>query len=333
MREWIAAYMRDEGVDVQADDVLVVNGAKHGLELICRLLADEGDRVVVTAPTYFSAIPILRSFGLEFVEIPQDSEGLDVGELARRLRDRRQKRRPLPKFIYDVPDFHNPTGITMSRRRREALLDLAATHGVPIVEDSPYRKLRFEGTAEPSLRALDQHGLVFTLGTFSKLLAPGLRVGWISAERSTLARMAQLKSDGGTCPLTQRIIVEFCAGPALHQHIDRARAAYGAHRDAMVAALRLHLPDVEFSVPHGGYYLWLKFPVGSDTGVIVERAHAAGVSAISGDVFFANGEGSAERRRMAKRYMRLAYSHAEPREIQDGILRLARAYAQSPLPS
>ncbi len=329
MREWIAAYMRDDGVDVQPDDVLVVNGAKHGIELICRLFAEDGDCVVVTAPTYFSAIPILRSFGLEFLEIPQDEEGLDVEALRRRLRDRKQKGDALPKFLYDVPDFHNPTGITMSRRRREALLAISEAFRIPIIEDSPYRKLRFEGRTEPSLRALAENGnaTVFSLGTFSKLLAPGLRVGWISAAPTMLARMAQLKSDGGTCPLTQRIIVEFFADDGMERHLERARSTYAAHRDAMVAAMRRWLPEVEFSVPHGGYYLWLKFPTGADTNLVVDRAHAGGVSAIPGNVFFAaDGEGSAKRRGLPKRYIRLAYSHASPLEIDDGIARLAQAY-------
>ncbi len=329
MREWIAAYMRDDGVDVRSDDVLVVNGAKHGLELICRLLADEGDCVVVTAPTYFSAIPILRSFGLEFLEAAQDEEGMDVEELTRTLNDRKRRGQAPPKFIYDVPDFHNPTGLTMSRRRREALLDVASANGVPIVEDSPYRRLRFEGTREPSLRALARNGTVLSLGTFSKLLAPGLRVGWISAERGMLTRMARLKSDGGTCPLTQRIIVEFFSDGGLQRHLDRARAAYAAHRDAMVQAVRRQLADVEFTVPRGGYYLWLKFPIGADTDAIVERAHSAGVSAIAGSVFFAaDDESSAKRRGVPKRFMRLAYSHATPHEIEDGIERLARAYKE-----
>jgi 2-aminoadipate transaminase len=173
MREWIASYMAEEGARVGADDVLVVNGAKHGLELVCRALLDPGDAIVVTAPMYFTAIPLFRSFEPQFIEIGQDEEGLDTDELAEALARWRHEGRPAPKFIYNVPEFHNPTGLTMSRRRREALLDIARRYGTWVVEDSPYRAIRFEGTADPTLLALDRSASVIHVGTFSKLLAPG----------------------------------------------------------------------------------------------------------------------------------------------------------------
>jgi 2-aminoadipate transaminase len=327
LREWIAAYMRDDGVDVDVEDVMIVNGAKNGLDLICRLFAEEGDAVVVTAPMYFTAIPILRSFGLSFIEIPQDREGLDVKQLELRLQQRERDGLPPPKFIYDVTDFHNPTGITMSLDRRQALLRLAGDRSIPIVEDSPYRKLRFEGEAVPSLKALDRNGMVFAVGTFSKLIAPGLRIGWIGADRSMLRRIAQLKSDGGTCPLTQRIVLEFFKDDGLTQQLVRARTAYAAHRDHMVAALRRELPDVAFSAPHGGYYLWLKLPDGIDSGVLAHRAFEMGVSVIPGDAFFASNEpGSARSKGVPKHHLRLAYSYSTEQEIDEGVNRLSKAY-------
>ncbi|HTU69125.1 MAG TPA: PLP-dependent aminotransferase family protein [Candidatus Baltobacteraceae bacterium] len=324
MREWIAQYMRDDGAAVTAENVIVVNGAKHGLELICRLLVDDGDAVVVTGPTYFTAIPILRSFGLTFIEVPQDEEGLDVVMLAKRLAQRERDRLPAPKFIYDVPDFHNPSGITMSLRRRQALLALATSRSIPIVEDSPYRRLRFEGSSEPSLKSLDRSGIVFALGTFSKLIAPGLRIGWICAEADSIVRIAQLKSDGGTAPMTQRIIVEFFADGGLEPQIARARAAYGEHRDRMIEAVRRDLPSAVFTPPHGGYYLWLRFPDGIDTGVLAERAFEAGVSPIAGNAFFAADDPSSARAQgIPSHYMRLAYSNATPDRIDRGVKLLA----------
>lgn len=320
MREWIAAYMRTDGVDVSHDDVLVVNGAKNGIELMCRLLVDEGDAVVVTGPTYFSAIPIFRSFGVSFVEIPQDDEGLDVATLERHLNG--LSKDAAPKFIYDVPDFHNPTGITMTRRRREALVALAASRRIPIVEDSPYRALRFAGEPEPSLKSLDPQN-VFAVGTFSKLLAPGLRIGWISGPRAMLARLARLKSDGGTCPLTQRIAVEFLGG-GFQPLLDRARNAYKEHRDVMAAALRREIPDATFKVPMGGYYIWAKFPESVDTTELVERAWDQGVSLIAGPAFYATGT-SAERD-APNRFIRLAFSRRTPNEIEEGVRLLAAAY-------
>ncbi|MGI8772532.1 MAG: PLP-dependent aminotransferase family protein [Acidobacteriaceae bacterium] len=327
LREWISAYMQEDGADVSPDEVLVVNGAKHGLDLICRLLTDEGDFIVVTAPTYFTAIPIFRSYGLNFIEIGQDDEGLDVTALSERLSERRRQGLKPPKFIYDIPDFHNPTGANTSRRRREALIAVAAAAEIPIIEDSPYRKVRFEGDSEPSFKALDRDGIVFTLGTFSKLMAPGLRIGWISGAQAMLARMAQLKSDGGTCPLTQRIIVEFCKEGGLSPHLERVRKTYGSHRDHMEAALRRELPDVAFAEPQGGYYLWLRFPAETDTDVVAGRAREAGVAVIAGSKFFAGGEASYPKNQGSpKNYMRLAYSHAAPAEIDEGVRRLAASY-------
>ena len=327
MREWIAEYMRSDAVEAGPENVLVTNGAKQGLDLICRVLTDEGDAVVVTGPTYFTAIPIFRSFGLEFIEIPQDGEGFDVAVLEQRLAQRRAAGKRPPKFIYDVPDFHNPTGITMSLQRRRALLELAGTAGITVVEDSPYRRLRYEGASEPSLKALDRSGIVLALGTFSKLMAPGLRIGWVCGDPDLLTRMARLKSDGGTSPMTQRIILEFFRDGGLAPHLERARAAYKEHRDEMVAALRRDLPEATFTVPHGGYYLWLTFPEGVDTVALSERAYAAGVSVIAGNAFYAADDpSSAAARGIPKRHMRLAYSHATPEEITSGVKRLAAAF-------
>ena len=173
--------MAADGIAASRENVLVTNGAKHAIDLICRVLLDEGDAIVVTRPTYFTAIPIFRSYGVRFIEVGQDHDGLDVAELSRssRIRDRDGQR--APKFIYNVPDFHNPTGVTMSLERRKALIELASERGIHIIEDSPYRSVRFEGKSLPSLKALDPYDTVFYVGTFSKLMAPGLRVGWTIA--------------------------------------------------------------------------------------------------------------------------------------------------------
>jgi 2-aminoadipate transaminase len=321
LRAWIAEYMRDDGARVAPEEILVTNGAKHALELMCRLLLDEGDAVVVTAPTYFSAIPIIRSFGAEFLEVGQDDDGLDVAALAALLERRTRQGLALPRFIYNVPDFHNPTGITMSVERRRALIDLAVRHGIFIVEDSPYRRVRFEGDSLPSLKALDTDDVVVQLGTFSKLMAPGLRVGWAAAPVSLVARMAQLKTDAGSCPLTQRIILEFCAAGRLASHTLEVQDAYRSNRDRMVAALRAELPEVHMTIPLGGYYLWLTFPAGTDGDAVANRAGALGVTVIPGSKFFARTDAG-----HPTRYIRAAYSHATHHEIDEGVRRLAAAY-------
>ncbi|HEY2066570.1 MAG TPA: PLP-dependent aminotransferase family protein [Gemmatimonadaceae bacterium] len=321
LREWIAGYMRADGAAIAADEILVTNGAKHALELVCRLVVDEGDAVVVTAPTYFSAIPILRSFGVDFVEVPQDHLGLDVDALAAILDQRARDRKPRPKFIYNVPDFHNPTGVTMPLERRHALLEVARRHDVLVVEDSPYRKVRFEGASIPSLKSLDTDGRVLLLGTFSKLMAPGLRVGWVAAPAPLVARMAQLKTDAGSCPLTQRIILEFCtAAGRLDDHTARVQTAYRSNRNRMMAALARELPEITYARPSGGYYLWLTLAAGMDGDELARAANDAGVTIIAGSKFFARADAGHPRN-----HVRLAFSHAAHDEIDDGVRRLARA--------
>jgi 2-aminoadipate transaminase len=328
MREWIAGYMKENGVQASADNVLVVNGAKHGLDLISRLLLDEGDTVVVTSPTYFTCIPIFKTFGANFVEVSQDEHGILVDELEETLQRREREGLPTPKLIYNVPDYHNPAGVTMPRDRREAMVKVAEAHGMYIIEDSPYRRVRFEGEQEPMVKALDHDDTVFVLGTFSKLVAPGLRIGWIVTSKEMISRLAQLKSDLGSCPLTQRVILEFCRAGLLEKHTKRVQDTYRSHRDAMIAALRKELPEAAFVVPQGGYYLWLTLPKHIDADKLAERAMAEKVGIIPGSKFFAGNGPKAQG--APKNNIRLCYSHADPEEIQHAIHRLAKAVRSMP---
>jgi 2-aminoadipate transaminase len=209
----------------------------------------------------------------------------------------------------------------MSLERRRALIDLATRYQIFIIEDSPYRKVRFEGPSLPSLAALDEQDVVIQLGTFSKLMAPGLRVGWAAAPPAVVARMAQLKTDAGSCPLTQRIIVEFCAAGRLESHTTRVQDAYRANRDRMVTAMRQCLPEVTMAVPQGGYYLWLALPEGMDGDAVVARARALGVTVLAGSAFFARIDVP-----HPKNFVRAAFSHATHEEIDEGVRRLTAAY-------
>lgn len=321
LRARIVEMADADGIAASRENVLVTNGAKHAIDLICRVLLDEGDAIVVTRPTYFTAIPIFRSFGVQFIEVGQDRDGLDVAELAAVLARREREGHRQPKFIYNVPDFHNPTGVTMSLERRKALIQLASERGIHVVEDSPYRKVRFQGSSIPSLKALDVGDTVFYVGTFSKLMAPGLRVGWTIAAPDMIARMIQLKSDGGSCPLTQRIIAEFLGGDRLPSHIERVQSAYRQNRDAMVAALARELPDATFEIPEGGYYVWVTLPEDVDGDRLAEAASEKGVTVLPGSKFFANRDVA-----FRKNHLRIAYSHATPDDVVDGIGRLAAAY-------
>jgi len=323
LREWIAGAMNTDGANVTPGEIFVTNGAKQGIELVCRLLLDEGDPIVVTAPTYFTSIPIFKSFDADFIEVGQDDEGLNTDELAATLDRLTRDGRKVPKFVYNVPDFHNPTGVTMSRRRREALLELASRYGMYVVEDSPYRRVRFEGTSEPSLKALDRDKNVLHLGTFSKLLAPGIRIGWVAGSPDLLARMIQLKADGGSSPLVQRIIVEWCKAGNLAAHAENVQRTYRLHRDHMVAALRRDLPEVSMLVPEGGYYLWLTLPHGVDADELAKHAAEAGVTILAGSKFYARVDRGNDV--TPKKHVRLAYTHSSPEDIDEGIRRLAGA--------
>lgn len=324
LRGWLSELMNEDGCALTPDHVLIVNGAKHGLELICRLLLDEGDAVVVTAPTYFTAIPIFRSFGVNFIEVGQDKHGIDVAALETLLDARVKEGLAAPKLIYNVADFHNPTGATMSLERRQALIALAEARGIAVVEDTPYRRVRFEGETVPSLKALDRTGNVFHVGTFSKLVAPGLRIGWVAADPEIIARLIRLKSDGGSSPLVQRIIYEFGRSPAFAAHIERVQAVYRERRDRIVEAVRREIPAAEIAVPEGGYYVWLTLPSHVDGDVVTALAAEAKVNLIAGSTFFATpGAGNT---RAPRNHIRLSYSYATPEQIDEGVRRLAGAY-------
>ena len=328
LRNWLAEQMNEDGCALTADNILVVNGAKHGLELVCRLLLDEGDAIVVTAPTYFTAIPIFRSFGVEFIEVGQDDHGMDIAELAELLAVRRAGGLAAPKLIYNVTDFNNPTGATMDEARRRALIDLAAEADIALVEDTPYRRIRFEGDSAPMLKALDRTGTVFHLGTFSKLVAPGLRIGWVAADEKMIARLIQLKSDGGSSPLMQRILYEFGRSPAFADHVARARRVYGERRDHMIAAVRRELPEARVTAPEGGYYIWLTLPEQVDGDAFAARAATAGVNLIAGSKFFAGADARfPSNRPVPRNHVRLSYSYATPEQIDEGVRRLAAVYS------
>ena len=320
LREWIAGHLASEGIRVSADSILVCNGAKQGIELACKLFLDPGDAIVVTRPTYQSALGVFHGWEASFVEIGMDADGMLVDELAATLAERERRGLPAPKLLYDVPEFHNPTGVTLTRARREQLVELASRHGMVVLEDDPYRRIRFSGEPVPPIQSLDRHGCVIGLGTFAKLVAPGLRLGWVIARPEIVAQMAAMKADGGTCPFTQRMLIEYCRAGRLEPDIrDRVRT-YQAHRDVMARAVREHLPQATFRLPEGGYYLWLRLPDGVDSDELAARAERQGVQVLPASHFHATPG--------PRNYLRLAYSYASPSEIVEGVRRLAVALAQ-----
>jgi len=316
LRDAITTYMEQEGVACVRDNILIVNGAKQGLDLVARIFLEPGDGVIVSAPTYMSALSIFRNYGVDFIAIPQDDQGLDVEQLEAVLRMRQQSGKRAPKLLFDVPDFHNPSGITTSLPRRLAMVALARSYDFVIIEDNPYGKIRFEGAAVEPIKSLDDQGRVIFLGTASKILSPGLRLGWVVADAQIIAAMAAQKAEGGTSPYLQRILVELLQDGTLVHHIEQSKAQLRIKRDVMMAALARYLPDLTFRKPEGGYYLWLELPFGVNSDEVAISALEQGVVVYSGRV--------SDALQKEDSHLRLCYSYCTPLQIEEGIKRLSK---------
>lgn len=320
MREAIVDYVREDGVEIGIDNVLVTYGAKSALDLACRVYLEPGDRVIVANPSYMTGLMVMRTHGANFLCVDQDDEGLSADGLEFKLKRLEANGERQPKLLFDIPDFHNPTGITMSLERRKALIDLAKAYDFVILEDDPYRRIRFEGESVPPLKALDDANVVISLGTVSKILAPGLRVGWAVGDPGIMRRMAMQKADGGCNPMAQRIVVDLMRSNKMHHHIDEVTAEMRAHRDAMIEALAEHLPDAKLRTPKGGYFLWAGLPEGVDAERVAELGIRHGVEVSTGRICYAeDGPGN---------FLRMAYSFVSEQQIREGVAKLGAAYRQ-----
>ncbi|MGQ9586057.1 MAG: MocR-like pyridoxine biosynthesis transcription factor PdxR [Anaerolineae bacterium] len=257
LRELIADRLAHKGILAQPENVIVVSGSQQGLDLLTRLLAEPGDTVMCEAPTYFGALQAFQVQGLRVIGVPVDREGMDMGRVEALLARYR------PRFIYTQPNYQNPTGTTMSLERREKLLRLAQRYQVPILEDDPFGDLWFDQPPPPAVKALDRSGHVIYLSTFSKSLAPGLRIGWLTAPQPLvdlgilLKRVADLQPNTGG----QHLVVEFARRGWLDEILDQARPTYRRRCLTMDSALRKHLPDgAQWLRPAGGLFLWLELP-------------------------------------------------------------------------
>lgn len=318
LRDLIVSFVGADGVSCGRDNVMIVNGAKHGLDLICRAFLRPGDRVIVTAPSYMTALSILRTHQVEFLSIRQDDDGIVADDLETQLVNDQAEGRPLPKLLFDVPEFHNPTGVTTSLARRRQLVELANRFGFLIIEDDPYRRIRFEGEPVPPIKSLDARGVVIALGTASKIVAPGLRIGWAIAEPAIISRMASFKADGGTNPFSQRIFAELLRTNQIDGLVAKLVAELRLHRDAMISSLATALPEATVRKPPGGYFLWATFPTGTDVDLLSALAPAYGVRIYPGRLSYAG--------QPLLPAIRLCYSYEEPERIAEGISRLGRAY-------
>ena len=325
LREMIAQHIARYGILAKAENVLITSGSQQALDLIGKLLINSGDRVLVEAPTYLGAIQAFNVYGAQFISVPLDNDGLRTDQLEDALR-------MSPKFMYILPNFQNPAGVTLSEDRRHQLILLADKYGIPIIEDDPYGQLRYEGEHIAPLVVLDRENLRrdngFTLGnviylsTFSKTLAPGIRLAWIVAPDEVISRLVLLKqaADLHTSSFTQMLAYEVAKDGFLDQHVKLIRQVYRERRDAMLQALEEFCPpEVKWTHPKGGLFLWVTVPKNVDCRLLFRAALAEDVAFVPGDCFYANDalEGC--------RHMRLNFSFSKPEQIREGIRRLSVA--------
>ena len=268
LREKIAARLRATGIPTRADNIMMTQGAQQGLDLVARLMLDPGDGLVVEAPTYLGALAAFNAYQPTYYEIPMQDDGMDMNALQRVLMSHKVK------FIYTVPDFQNPTGVVMSVAKRKALIRLANQYDVMILEDNPYRDLRYDGKPLPTIKSFDTQGRVVYLGSFSKILSPSLRMGWLVAAPDLLQELLALKggSDLESSNLTMHGIDAYMAENDLDAHITEIQNLYREKKNAMVAAMNRYLPaEAHFTNPDGGFFLWLTMPAGFDMGAFMKQ--------------------------------------------------------------
>jgi DNA-binding transcriptional MocR family regulator len=315
LRDHIVDVMTLEGISAHPDDVVVTTGSQQALDLVTRIFVDPGDVIVAESPSYVGALSVFRAYQADVVHAPMDADGLIPQALGDVLaRCRRESRRV--KFLYTVPTFHNPAGVSLSEERRVAVLDVCQREGVLVVEDNPYGLLGFDGKVFPALRSLDADGVVY-LGTFSKTFAPGYRVGWAVAPHAVREKLVLASESACRCPspASQFSVSAYLETCDWRGQIDAYRGMYRQRRDAMVGALGEMLPECRWNVPGGGFYTWVELPRGIDARTMLPRATTALVAYVSGSAFYANGRGTD--------HMRLSFCYPTPERIREGIKRLA----------
>nr|BAL55674.1 valine-pyruvate aminotransferase [uncultured Chloroflexota bacterium] len=321
LREMIARHTRRYAVEVAPENIMITSGSQQALDLIGRLFINRGDYIVVESPTYLGAIQAWNAYGAQYVTVPTDEEGMIVDELEKALRVG-------PKFIYVLPNFQNPGGWTLSLERRRKLVELADRYGVPIIEDDPYGQLRYEGEHLPPVVALDSQyraengkhysGNVIYLSTFSKILAPGIRLAWVIAPQEVIRRlvMAKQAADLHTATFNQMVAYEVGKGGFLDEHVKVIRRVYKERRDVMLEMMdELFPPEVRWTRPEGGMFLWVMLPKGIDTADVLRLAVERKVAFVPGAPFHPNGGG--------ENTMRINFSYSSPETIREGINRLA----------
>jgi 2-aminoadipate transaminase len=309
LREWLAGRHR-----VEPERVLLTNGGMQGVVFLARHLLRDGGRVLVEGPSYDRPLRVLAELGADVEALPMDEEGLELDALEEAL-----ARGPAPAFLYTIPTFQNPSGRTLSEGRRRGLVELARRHELLVLEDDPYGLVRFEGSSPPTLHELAAGEGVVYGSSFSKTVAPGLRVGYFVLPSGLAEALEEVAVANTITPvlLSQAVVWEFVRSGRFEPNLERVRGLLRARRDAMLEALERELPSgARWSRPEGGYFLWLELAGDVDAGELAEQAAAVEVALVRGSDFFPGGEGG-------RSSARLAFSYASPDEIGEGIARLA----------
>ncbi len=306
--EWIAE--RHGGLD--ASQVMVANGSMEAAAMLFGHLLEPGDRVIVEQPTYDRTLLLLQRAGVELLPVPLEADGLDLEAFEAALAGG-----PV-KLAHVIPNFHNPAGCTLSAEKRARVVELAAEHGFWVFEDDPYRELPFEGEALETMLSLDRSDRVIHASSFSKTVSPGVRVGYLAGPAGEIAKLAKRANETYISPnmLAEAVVLELCRSGALDRNIEFVRSALRERRDALVGALREQIPEAEFVVPGGGYFLWLDLAEGTDTTALLDEAKGEGVTFVAGPDFMLEGGGSS---------LRLSFAPVPAERIAEGVSRIARA--------
>jgi DNA-binding transcriptional MocR family regulator len=315
LREQILEVMALEGISGSADDVVVTTGSQHALELFSKLFIDPGDVVIAEGPSYVTAMVIFNSYQADVDHVPMDEHGLIPGALREHIARLKAAGRRI-KFLYTIPTFHNPAGVTLSWERRLEILEICKSEGILVLEDNPYGLLYFGDRPPAAMRSIEEEGVVY-LGTFSKTLAPGFRLGWALAphairEKLILANEAAVLSPSS---FTQLVVSEYLSQADWRGQIDTFRGVYRERKETMLAALQEHLPELSWTNPNGGFYVWLTLPETLDSKAMLPRAVKELVAYTPGTAFYADGNG--------RQNIRLSFCYPTPEQIRVGIRRLA----------
>lgn len=316
LREQILEISGLVGVRSHPDDVIVTAGSQMGLDLVTKIFCDPGDTVLVESPSYVGALGVFRSYQCNVVHVAMDPQGLDPQALREALVTARANKSPV-KFIYTIPSFHNPAGLTQSFERRKEILAIAHEFNVPILEDDPYGLLGFEGEPPQAIRSLDDQGVIY-LGSFSKIIASGLRVGWVIAPHGVREKLVLAAEAATLCPsnFSQLTVSRYLAEQPWQQQIKVFQELYRERRDSLLQSMQALMPaGTTWTVPKGGFYSWVTLPRQLNATTMLPRAISSLVAYVPGTGFYADGQGAQN--------LRLSYCYPEPSRIEEGVRRLA----------